>query len=251
MAWKRSRVRISPGPPNVSKTYPHPELPALRPTEVRNCATCGSCRVASAASCSATGAMTSTIRNRRPGSARLRWDISLNATASSRGGTRAPGEVGLHPDGRQRPAAVGFRRPASSEAGGSGRGLRFARSRSALFPARQYRVAGGGRHVEHRSVEDRRPQHDQDDRGIPEDSTQPTGRTDAPDSRAPRQRGSEADSGGAVIRIPTSPQTRYVGLIHGADAFLFPALWICPATRSHGARGTTQLPPGTNSRNCF
>src|ERR1039458_6343612 len=32
----------------------------------------------------------------------------------SRGGTRAPGEVGLHTDGRQRPPAVGFRRPASS-----------------------------------------------------------------------------------------------------------------------------------------
>src|ERR1035437_5650586 len=89
MAWKRSRVRISPGPPNVSKTYPHPELPALRPTEVRNCATCGSCRVASAASCSATGAMTSTIRNRRPGSARLRWDTSLNATASKAAAERA------------------------------------------------------------------------------------------------------------------------------------------------------------------
>src|ERR1039458_4888452 len=29
----------------------------------------------------------------------------------SRGGTRAPGEVGLHTDGRQRPPAVGFRRP--------------------------------------------------------------------------------------------------------------------------------------------
>src|ERR1017187_5455388 len=58
-----------------------------------------------------------------------------------------------------------------TQAGGSGRGLRFARSRSALFPARQYRVAAGGRRVEHRSVEDRRPQHDPDDRGIHEDST--------------------------------------------------------------------------------
>ena len=33
--------------------------------------------------------MTSTIRNRRPGSARLRWDTSLNATASKAAAERA------------------------------------------------------------------------------------------------------------------------------------------------------------------
>src|ERR1039457_1966121 len=47
----------------------------------------------------------------------------------------------------------------------------------------------------------RQPQHGQHDRGIHEDPTRPAGRTHAPDSGEPGERGSEAANGAAITGI--------------------------------------------------
>ena len=97
-----------------------------------------------------------------------------------------------------RPVVTGFGCPPGFEEGSCRRRLRFSWIGSALLPTRQHHLAAGGRWVKYRGVENRRPQHRADDRGIHEDPAQPAGRTHSPDSGAIGERGRETDGGCAV-----------------------------------------------------
>src|ERR1022692_1913393 len=83
------------------------------------------------------------------------------------------------------------------------------RSRAAICPVSVRTLSGapisrGGRRKGASSVEaskNRQPQHGPDDRGVQEDPTRPAGRTHAPDSGEPGERGSEAANGAAITEI--------------------------------------------------